>query len=126
MTFNIGSQHAANINNVAGNMYVTGGQRGLLVTGDAARHAAHDLRIAVAAAGSDAATTDAAEIEAGVAAEQPDRPRLAGMLERLTRLLTSTGAFVTAGAALVTPLQALAVWLGTLGAPVLGLLAPFT
>jgi hypothetical protein len=130
MPFNINNQHAGgNINNVEGDLYVTGGQHGVLITVDDARQAARALRTVVRAAplGTDAATAahEVEEIEVGLAAPQPDRSRLATALERLTRLLGATGALATAGAALVAPLQTLAAWLGPMGAPVLGLLAAF-
>ena len=127
MTFNIGSQEANQINNVEGNQYLHGGQHGVVVTTQEARGLAADLRQALPGAAlgrRDAGAARAAidEVEAGLAGAQPDRPRVAAGLERLTRLLTATSALATAGAALVEPLRGLAGWLGDLGAPVLALL----
>jgi hypothetical protein len=107
MTFNIGSQNAGQINNVAGDMYVSGGQHGVAGTPEAARQISRTLRRSVATLpleGRDAEAARSAvdEIDAGLEREQPDRSRIAG--------------------ALVEPLQALAGWLGDLGAPVLQLL----
>lgn len=51
--------------------------------------------------------------------DAPDRHRIARSLERLTRLLSTTGTLVAAGAALVDPMTGLAVWLGALGKAVL-------
>jgi hypothetical protein len=127
MTFNIGNMHANQINNVEGNQYLYGGQHGVVVTTQHARSAAADLRRALPAAALDRRDAGAAraaidEVEAGLAGPQPDRPRVAGGLERLTRLLSAAGALAGAGATLVEPLRSLAGWLGELGMPVLALL----
>jgi len=58
-----------------------------------------------------------------VHAPDPDKPRTAGVLGRLIRLLTSAGSLATAGTALIGPLQALVSWLGPYGAGLLALLA---
>jgi hypothetical protein len=127
MTFHIGSQHANQINNVAGDMHLSGGQHGYVGDPEVGRQISRHLRRSVERAGLDgrsavAARAEVDEIDAGLAAGRPDRSRIAGALERLTRLLSATGALAAAGAALVEPLQALAGWLGELGAPVLQLL----
>lgn len=126
MTFNIHNQQAGVINNVGRDQHISGGQRGQVSVGQA-RDAVQDLRDGLAAtalAQAPAAEAGALvdELEADLAEPEPDRFRVAGALERLTRLLTATGSLVTAGAVLVGPLQTLATWLGTLGQPVLGLL----
>jgi hypothetical protein len=127
MTFNIGSQSGGVINNVAGDQHITGGQYGTLVSTEDARRAVGDLRRAVTAAGlgegTDAdAHAEVAELDDALRSEQPDRPRFARALERLTRLLAAAGSLASGGAALLGPLHALAGWLGALGAPILGLL----
>jgi hypothetical protein len=127
MTFNIGSQSGGVINNVAGDQHITGQQHGTLVTTEDARRALGELRHAVGTAGLGEATAadahaDVAEMDAALQAEQPDRPRFARVLERLTRLLASAGSLASSGAALIGPLHALAGWLGTLGGPILSLL----
>lgn len=127
MTFNIGSQSGGVINNVAGDQHISGGQHGALVTTEDARRALGELRNAVAIAGLDEATAAAAhaqvtEMDESLRAEAPDRPRVARALERLTRLLVAAGSLASAGTALLGPLHALAGWLGTIGAPILGLL----
>lgn len=127
MTFNIGNQSAGNINNVGRDQHITGGQQGVLVTPEAARQAVIDLRAGLRLAPLEQQTSAAAEaevreIEAEVQKPEPDRSRAASSLERLTRLLLSAGSLASAGAALVQPLQTLAGWLGTLGAPILHLL----
>jgi len=120
MTFNIGSQQAGQINNVDGDQYLHGGQHGVVVTTDDARRLAADLRRALpntTLSRKDAHTARAAidEIDAGLTGTQPDRPRVAGGVERLTRLLSAAGGLVGAGAALAGPLSGLAGWLGGLG-----------
>jgi hypothetical protein len=127
MTFNIGSQSGGVINNVAGDQHITGGQHGTLVSTEDARRAVGDLRRAVTAAGLGEATAAGAhaevtEMDDVLRSERPDRPRFAGALERLTRLLAAAGSLASGGAALLGPLHALAGWLGALGAPILGLL----
>jgi hypothetical protein len=127
MTFNIGSQSGGVINNVAGDQHITGQQHGTLVTTEDARRALGDLRHAVTAAGlGEGAAADAhadvAEMDAALQAGQPDRPRFARALERLTRLLSAAGSLATSGVALLGPLHALAGWLGALGGPILSLL----
>ena len=96
MTFNIGSQSGGVINNVAGDQNITGQQYGTLVTTEDARRALGDLRQrgddgrprrATAAA----AHAQVAEMDETLRAERPDKPRFAGALERLTRLLSAAG-----------------------------------
>ena len=127
MTFNIGSQTGGVINNVTGDQQITGGQKGVAVAPEAARQAVRILRDALDSSPLDGATAQQArshveEIDTELTTPTSDRSRVAGSLERLTRLLLSAGALATAGAALVPPLQTLAGWLGTLGEPVLRML----
>jgi len=127
MNFNIGSQSGGVINNVAGDQHITGQQYGTLVTTEDARRALGDLRGAVATArlgedGAAGAHADVAEMDAVLQAGEPDKPRFARVLERLTRLLAAAGSLATSGAALLGPLHALAGWLGALGGPILALL----
>ncbi|GAB2651658.1 hypothetical protein [Kribbella swartbergensis] len=127
MTFNIGNQNAANINNVGRDQHITGGQTGIVVTPEQARQALADLRVGVKATRLDPVTSVAAEselrdIEAGLRQPEPDRARIAPRLERLTRILLAAGSLAAAGSALVAPLRTLAQWLGSLGEPILGLL----
>jgi hypothetical protein len=127
MTFNIGNQNAANINNVGRDQHITGGQTGIVVTSEQALRALADLGAGVKATRLDpvssvAVETELREIEAGFRQPEPDRTRIAPRLERLTRLLLAAGSLASAGSALVEPLGTLAHWLGALGAPILGLL----
>lgn len=131
MTFNIGSQSGGVINNVAGDQHITGQQHGTLVSTEDARRALGELSHAVTAAGLGADTAagahaHVAEMDAALRdapqGNEPDKPRFARALERLTRLLAAAGSLATSGAALLGPLHALAGWLGTLGGPILALL----
>lgn len=127
MTFNIGNQSGGVINNVAGDQHITGEQHGTLVTTQDAYRALGDLRHAMTTAGLGEGTAadahaDIAEMDAALQADQPDRPRFARALERLTRLLSAAGSLASGSAALLGPLHALAGWLGALGGPVLALL----
>jgi hypothetical protein len=120
MAFNIGNQQANQINNVEGNQYLHGGQHAVVVTTDDARRLATELRRALPDAvlsRTDAHAARAAidEIDAGLAGTQPDRGRVAGGVDRLTRLLSAAGALAGAGAALAAPLSGLAGWIGGLG-----------
>jgi hypothetical protein len=127
MTFNISSQSAGVINNVAGDQHVTGHQHGTLVTTQDALQALGELRHAVTAANlarptAAGARAEVAEMDDALRSGHPDKPRFAGALERLTRLLAAAGSLASGGAALIGPLHALAGWLGAIGAPILALL----
>lgn len=50
---------------------------------------------------------------------EPNRPRIASRIERLTGLLTSAGALTTAASGLLQPLQTFATWLGQAVGPLL-------
>lgn len=127
MTFNIGNQRAGVINNVGRDQRITGGQH-VQVSDDQARQAAHSLRDGLAAQPVPEQTaTETGELlddlDDDLAMARPDRSAVAVTLERLTRVLVASGSLATAGAVLVGPIQTLAAWLGTMGEPVLGLLA---
>jgi hypothetical protein len=123
MSFNIGSQHASVINNVAGDQYNN-------IT------SAADAAIAVERLGQLLEQSQLPDDVARLAREQlelaaselalpsPDKPAVADRLGRLTKALASAGALATAGASLTGPLTSLAGWLGTLGDPILRLLSP--
>ncbi|HEX6339040.1 MAG TPA: hypothetical protein VFZ85_18950 [Jiangellaceae bacterium] len=126
MTFNIRNQTAGVINNVAGNQHV-GVQQGHVGTDDA-RRAVAELRealqtVSLPPEAEAEARTHVEQVDADVKEPEPDRSRVADSLRRLTRLLSSVGAFAAAGAALIGPLQTLAAWLGELGQPIMQLLA---
>ena len=132
MNLHIGQQTAGVINNAGGNQWIYG-QQGTAVTDQGARQAVHELRGALAGLdpqgpevpGQSAAAQARAqvtEIDASMRTPQPDKSRVARMLERLTRLLLAAGSLTSASAAVIGPLQTLAGWLGDLGAPILRLL----
>jgi hypothetical protein len=128
MTFNIGTQNAAVINNVAGDQRIEGGQYGTAVTAGQARRAVRELRDGLAAARLDRATAREAQAQlaaadAAVHAPEPDKPRAAQALRRFTQLVAAAGSLASTGAALIGPLRILAGWLGALGAPILHALA---
>ena len=90
---------------------------------DAVRRLLHVLDVVdLPPAAQDAARRDVAEMEAELRRPDPDSGRVAGHLERLTALLKEAGALAAAGAALATPLGAIAGWLGPLGGAALALL----
>ena len=124
MTFNIGSQSGGIFNNVAGNQHVYGGQQAYAAVDQSLRElraalARHPLPPGPAAA----ARAEIAEIEDAVqGGPEPDRPRAAHALDRLTRLLTGAGSLAAAGASLIQPLRALATWLGPIAEHVVTML----
>jgi hypothetical protein len=68
------------------------------------------------------ANHEVSEMTREIAKPKPDKRTLADRLTRLTKILSSSGALMSAGAALIGPIQALAGWLGTLGVPILAML----
>jgi SpoU rRNA methylase family enzyme len=123
MSFHIGTQNAGVVNNVGRDQHIIGAQQGTLVVTPEVREALDALRSAVASADLDGrqgreATRQLDEIEVVVGSATPEPERVAGPLEKLTRLLVAAGPI----AAAVGPLQTLAGWLGQLGAGVLRLL----
>jgi hypothetical protein len=123
MSFHIGTQNAGVVNNVGRDQHITGRQEGTLVVTPEVREALQALRSTVASVELDGrqsreATRQLDEIEAAVGSATPEPERVAGPLEKLTRLLVAAGPI----AAAVGPLQTLAGWLGQLGAGVLQLL----
>src|SRR6478752_9224490 len=125
---NYNSTFNANVYQSERDQFINAGRNAVMnVTVVDARHAAADLRVALAATRLPPGSVKDVgrqldEIDAGLAAPQPDRGRIARGLDRLTRLLGSAGALVAGGAALVTPLAALAHWLGAAGVHILRLL----
>ncbi len=125
--FNIGSQHG-NINNVAGDMTVHGGQQYVALPTDMILPELANLRQALAAVNLDPDVEQLAGEYLTAAGEEIRRPRpearrVARPLERLTRLLKGAGVIAAAGAALINPLQGIASLLGAAGQAILHLLA---
>jgi hypothetical protein len=128
MENHINNQTAGVINYVEGTYVVHGGLHGSVVTDHDAWRAVSDLREALASVPMDRpraaeARARVAELDAVVRAPRPDKGRAAGILKRLTELLTSAGSLTTASAALMGPLQTLASWLGAHGTAIVGMLA---
>ncbi len=129
MEIHVKNQTAGVINYVEGTQVVNGGLHGSVVTDDAARQALSELRQALSSIPLDRpraaeARAQVDELDRAVRAPQPDKQRAASALKRLTDLLIGAGSLATAGAALIGPLQTLAVWLGTHGAAILSMLVP--
>ena len=127
MDIHMRDQNAGIINISQGDMSIYEGQHVTVVTDEGARRAVGELRSALATVALDQpaaakARAHIAEIEAAMQAPQPNKSRVAKTLEQLTRLLNSAGSLATASAAIISPLQTLAGWLGHLGVPILGLL----
>jgi hypothetical protein len=119
MTFNIGSQHAANINNVAGDQVIHGGQAGYAdsrVLLDRVRHEVGTLRLPPPLLTRVNAELEAIDTELGT--PRSDKQSAAGRLGRLVSLLKSAGVLATSGSGLMTSLTALANSFGALGEPI--------
>ncbi|MER6242747.1 hypothetical protein [Streptomyces griseorubiginosus] len=126
MTFNIGSQQG-NINNVAGDQTIHGGQHGQFATATDPRAMLGVLRTELDRLGlppdvAHQVNTEVESLDAELASPAPDRPTMADRLVRITRLVTAAGAAVTAGGTLAGALTSLAAWLGPIGDSVLRLI----
>ena len=128
MTFNIGSQRADLINNVAGNQTIHGGQHVIsspaeaLATLEILRAELETVRMSQAKKRT--AKKYVEEMEQQLHQKQPDKPSIADRLTRLTKILVAAGALLTGGTALGQAIGGLASWLGTLGAGIFGLVSP--
>ena len=123
MTFNIGSQNAHLINNVAGDQWNQTTLRDEDVRGQIQqlRRVLEGARLAPAVTSEARAQLAAAEGE--MTQRSPSKPAVADHLKKVTEILVSAGGLATAGGALFGPLGALAGWLGGLGKPILDLLS---
>ncbi|WP_406221391.1 hypothetical protein [Streptomyces canus] len=123
MSFNIGSQQG-NINNVAGDQTIHGGQHGQFAMATDPR-AMLDLlrseldRLALPPDVASQVNTEVASLDAELASPSPDRTTMAQRLVQITRLVTAAGAAVTAGGTLAGALSSFAAWLGPIGDSVL-------
>ena len=122
MTFNIGSQNAHLINNVAGDQWNRVTLRDDEVRGqiEQLRRALDVSRLAPPVMSEVGAQLAAAEGE--MTQRSPSKPAVAERLKKVTEILVSAGGLATAGGALLGPLGALAGWLGGLGKPILDML----
>ncbi|MBD9724314.1 hypothetical protein [Streptomyces caniscabiei] len=125
MAFNIGNQQGGVVNNVAGNQTVHDGQSAVFTAGgQEVRGLVRELRASIERTSLPPAIepevrAELDSLDKEVARPEPDREAVAGRLGRITQLLSSAGALVTAGTGLIGPLGALAGWLGALGEPIL-------
>ncbi len=122
MVFNIGSQHAEQINNVAGDQW-----NQVTIGDDEARRQLRSLRAALERAGLPPDVDPRArayldDVEAEMSRSAPRKAAVATRLKKLTDVVVSAGALATAGAAVAGPLGVVAGWLGGLGKPILDLL----
>ncbi|HZD71916.1 MAG TPA: hypothetical protein VFA45_24265 [Actinomycetes bacterium] len=115
--FNINSQQAGTINNVAGDQTI-GRLESTLHTGPlgdlaAVRAAVAELSLPAGARRAATRALDATEKE--LQRPVPDKHRVAARLEEMAGMLGRLGVLVTAADRLATPLQHLAGWLGPAG-----------
>ncbi|MBN0044527.1 hypothetical protein JS756_10450 [Streptomyces actuosus] len=127
MTFNIGSQQG-NINNVAGDQTIHGGQHGDFTTVMDPQALLGLLRTEIDRLGlpPDVArqvNDEVDSLDAELGSPSPDRPTVAQRLARITGLVKTAGAVVTAGGTLAGVLSSFAAWLGPIGDSVLHALA---
>ena len=128
-TFKMGPQYATNINNVAGDMTVHGGQYGQssFTIVDAHRQLTQIRRyldtVALPPPVRQSADRALAGAEDEISKPAPDKSKISALLQELTQVLAGSGALANAGVALVQPLQHLAAWLGPLAQSMLPLLA---
>jgi hypothetical protein len=121
MTFNIGNQQAGQINNVAGDQTIHGGQHGALVLDvEQGRTLLADLRRQVAAASlPDGARTAALghidACERALDGGEPDARSLGSRLGTVAQVVVTAGAVVSAGTGIGAALAAVAAWLGPVG-----------
>jgi hypothetical protein len=125
--FNIGSQHG-NISNVAGDMTSYGSQQYNAPPPIAIGHEIARLQQAISAMGLDprlqrSASELLADAQQRVDQPRPDAKKIARPIERLTKLLKEPGLIAAGGAALIGPLQQIAVALGTSGQAILHLIS---
>jgi hypothetical protein len=124
-TFNIGTQNAAAINNVGGDMTVQGGIHAAAEWSSQVRNEIERAREALAAVPLPPdvrASADEALKDASAAAQGGDKGRVATLLAKATGTLKDAGAFASAGTGLLEALQRAAKILGPIGATVLALL----
>jgi hypothetical protein len=124
-TFNIGTQNAAVVNNVGGNMTVEGGIHASAQWSYQVRTEIETAREALAQTPLPPdvkASADEALKEAAEAANGDDRGRVAQLLTKATSTLRDADALASAGSGLLETLARAAKILGPIGATVLALL----
>jgi hypothetical protein len=125
-TFSIGTQNAASINNVGGDMVIEGGLHASAswsyeLRGEIAR-ARNELDRLPVPDGVRALADTALSAAADAANGKPDKGRIAHLLGTTINTLKEAGALTAAGASFLDPLKRAASLLGPVGATVLALL----
>lgn len=123
MGFNINNQTGGVVNNVEGNQYIRGDQRGQMVQLGAVREAFQELEHGVTSIGLDdnklaAISVYLKEINAEISRGHPEPEKVADPLTKITKIASAAGAL----ASLAGPIQNLMAWLGPLGQPIAKLL----
>ena len=126
MSFNIGSQQADVINNVQGDQTIQGIQHATISSPDDARTVLREVRGSLRGLALDEqqkreVTEQLDEMDTELARSRPDTSGLGEHLGRITEILVSAGALVSAGTGLGTAITRLATWLGPFGAAALRL-----
>jgi hypothetical protein len=124
--FNIGSQQG-NVSNIAGDMTVYGGQHSVVGATDAIAGELASVRRVLAEHDLDQTVREQAdglmeEADRELNGPEPDADKIAGPIERLTKLLKDSGVMLAAGAALVDPIRSIASLLGVAGRAILHLI----
>lgn len=127
MSFNIGSQNADVINNVQGDQTIHGVQHATISSADEAQAVLRGLLDSVRSLALDdqqrrEVTAELSEMDKELARPQPDSAGLGERLGRVTEILVSAGALVSAGTGLGSAITKLGTWLGPFGAAALGLI----
>jgi hypothetical protein len=120
MTFNIGHQHAAVVNNVAGDQTVHGGQYGYVLAPPeviAAVRAvrAHLNELPLGADLHARADAELADLDHQMITGRTTQRDTADRLSRLLAAARQTGAIITSASSLGTAISTIAHWLGPLG-----------
>jgi hypothetical protein len=121
--FNINNQTGGVVNNVEGNQYIRGNQRGQLVQLDTVREAFQELEHGVASIGLEdsklaAMSVYLRDINAEISRGHPEPKRVVDPLRKITEIASAAGAL----ASLAGPIQSFMAWLGPLGQPIAKLL----
>jgi hypothetical protein len=127
MTFNIGNQHAAVVNNVAGDQTVHGGQHGYVMVPPEVIAAVRAVRAHLSDLALDAddharADAELADLDHQLITGQTTHRDTADRLSRLLTAARQAGAIISAASSLGTAITTIAHWLGPVGTTLLHLL----
>ena len=123
MGFNINNQTGGVVNNVEGNQYIRGDQRGRMLQLGAVREAFQELEDGVASIGLDDSKLAEMsgylrEINAEISRGHPEPEGVVDPLRKITEIASAAGAL----ASLAGPIQSFMAWLGPFGQPIAKLL----